>query len=473
VLTTDPGCVMAYWGIAMTQNHPLWAPPTATELKKASAALEKAKSLSVKTQRERDYLAAINAFYADYDKLDHPTRTLAYEKAMEQVFTRYSDDKEAAIFYALALLGTASSRPVDKTFSKQKRAVEILNGVLAKQPDHPGIAHYIIHSYDYPPLASLALPAALSYAKIAPSSPHALHMPTHIFTRLGLWPESIKSNLASAEAAKNLVARTHPGSGSFDQLHAMDYLAYAYLQQSQDEKAKQVLNELKTISKLDDYVIAAAYSFAAAPARYAVERRKWSDAARLPLLPPEFPWNRFPHMEAINSFARALGSARSGDPASARKETERLEALRKMLIASKDPYWPTQVEIQRLTAEAWIARAESRNEDALRIMRSAAELEDSTDKHPVTPGSILPARELLGDMLLELERPGEALREYQASLQTSPNRFGGLYGAARAAELAGDRTKARELYLKLIKLCEKADTERPELAHARKFLAGQ
>ena len=472
ILTTDPGCVMAYWGIAMTQNHPLWAPPTKAELMKGSAAVEKANSLSVGTQRERDFVAAVNAFYKDYDKVDHPARTMAYEKAMEQVFARYPDDLEGAIFYSLSLLGTATARPVDKTLSKQKRAAEILNGVLAKQPDHPGVAHYIIHSYDYPQLASLALPAALSYAKIAPSSPHALHMPTHIFTRLGLWPESIQSNQASADAARRLVAKTHPGYGSFDQLHAMDYLAYAYLQGAQDQKAQQILDEMKTIDKLDDYVIAAAYSFAAVPARYTLERRRWSDAARLTLYPTDFPWNRFPHAEAITWFTRAIGSARSGNAASARKDVERLETLHQTLIASKDPYWPTQVEIQKVTAEAWIARAESRNEEALRVMRSAAELEDSTDKHPVTPGAVLPARELLGDMLLELGRPAEALKEYETSLQTSPNRFGGLYGAARAAELANDRKKAREFYLKLTAICDKADGDRPELVHAKKFLAG-
>lgn len=471
VLTTDPGCAMAYWGIAMTQNHPLWAPPTPAELKKASAALEKAKSMNVGTERERDYLAAIDAFYKDYDKVDHATRTMAYEKAMEQVFARYPDDLEGAVFYALSMLGTASSRPVDKTFSKQKRAAEILNSVLKKQPEHPGIAHYIIHSYDFPELASMALPAALSYSKIAPSSPHALHMPSHIFTRLGLWPESIQSNLTSADAARRLVARTHPGAGSFDQLHAMDYLMYAYVQGAQDRKAQQVLDEMKTMDKLDDYVIAAAYSFAAVPARYALERGRWADAARLTLYPESFPWNRFPHAEAIAIFSRAIGSARSGDAASARKDAERLEALRQKLIASKDPYWPTQVEIQKLAAEAWIARAESRNEDAVRIMRAAAELEDSTDKHPVTPGAVLPARELLGDLLLELARPAEALKEYEASLRTSPNRFGGLYGAGRAAEMAKDRKKAREFYLKLAAICAKADSDRPELAHAKKFIA--
>ena len=429
--------------------------------------------MTVKTDRERDYIAAIEAFYKDHDKIDHPTRTMAYEKAMEQLFARYPDDLEAAVFYSLSLLGTASSRPVDKAFLKQKRAVEILNPIISKEPNHPGIAHYIIHSYDYPELASLALPAARSYAKIAPSSPHALHMPTHIFTRLGLWPESIQSNITSANAAKRIVAITHPGSGSFDQLHAMDYMVYGYLQGGQTQKAKQVLDEMKTIDKLDGYVIAAAYSFAAAPARYAVERGRWSEAAKLELFPTNFPWDRFPHAEAITYFARAIGSARSGALAEAGKDVLRLEALRQSLIASKDPYWPTQVEIQKLSAQAWIAKAESKNEEALKIMRSAAALEESTEKHPVTPGAIVPARELLGELLLDLGRPAEALKEYEASLLSSPNRLKGLYGAGRAAELAGDKKKAREFYLKVIAVCGQADGDVAELSHAKKFLAGK
>src|SRR5499426_2957938 len=297
----EPGCAMGYWGIAMSNYHPIWAPPDPAELKRGLAAVEKAKSTDAKSDRERDYITAIEVFYKDADKLAHRARAVAYEKAMEQVYRRYPQDREAAIFYALSLLGTAL--PTDKSYANQKQAAEILNRVLPAEPKHPGVAHYIIHSFDYPQLAQLALPAARRYAKIAPSSPHALHMPTHIFTRLGLWQESIESNIASANAARRIVAIAHPGRASFDELHAMDYLAYAYLQGAQDQKAKQVLEDLKKIDKVDAEEIAAAYAFAAAPARYALERGQWSEAARLTVSPATFAWNRFPHAEAIIYFA--------------------------------------------------------------------------------------------------------------------------------------------------------------------------
>src|SRR5262249_55792908 len=299
----------------MSNYHPLWAPPNPAESKRGLAATEKAKATGAKTDRERDYIAAIEAFYKDSDKLAHRARAIAYEKAMEQVYRRYPQDREAAIFYALSLLGTALS--TDKSFAKQKQAAEILNRVLPAEPEHPGVAHYLIHSFDYPQLAQLALPAARSYAKIAPSSPHALHMPTHIFTRLGLWQESIQSNIASAAAAKNHVAKTHPGAASFDQLHAMDYLTYAYLQGAEDPKAKSVFDELSQISKLDLENFAAAYAFAAIPARYTLERRRWAEAAKLSPRPRAFPWKGFPYAEAIIYFARAVGAARSGDTAAA------------------------------------------------------------------------------------------------------------------------------------------------------------
>ena len=471
VTKTDPKCGMGYWGVAMSFYHPVWSPPTGAELRNGSAAVQRANVLSARTQRERDYIAAIDAFFKDTDKLDHRTRAVAYEKAMEQLYLRYPTDHEAAIFYALGLLGTAL--PTDKTYANQKKAGDILYKVLMSEPDHPGVAHYLIHSFDYPPLAPLALPAARSYAKIAPSSPHALHMPSHIFTRLGLWQESIESNIASAAAAKNHVARTNPGAASFDQLHAMDYLAYAYLQTAQDGKAKAIVDALYAMNKVDANNFASAYAFAAIPARYALERRQWSEAAKLKVHPADFPWNNFLYAEAMIYFARALGGSRSGSTTAASKDIERLTLIQKSLADAQENYWATQVEIQRRAAAAWLAHAEGKTEEALKLMRAAADLEESTEKHPVTPGAIVPARELLGDLLLELREPQHALKEFEASLLVSPNRFNGLYGAAKAAELSGDREKARTFYAKLTALGERSDGMRTELQAAKAFLASK
>jgi tetratricopeptide (TPR) repeat protein len=469
VTVIDPNCTMGYWGVAMSNYHPVWAPPTPAELEKGSAAVEKAKSIGAKTERERAYIDAIELFYKDSDKLDHRTRALAFEKAMGQVHMRHPEDREAAIFYALSLLGTAL--PTDKSYANQKKAAEILNQVLPEEPEHPGVAHYIIHSFDYPQLAYLALPAARTYAEIASSSPHALHMPSHIFTRLGLWEESIQSNHDSAAAAKGWVAKAHPGAASFDQLHAMDYLAYAYLQGAQDQKAKGVVDEASTVTKVDTENFAAAYALAAIPARYALERRNWSEAAALKVHPANFPWDRFPYTEAITYFSRAIGAAKTGNVSAARKDVEKLASLHNALVEAKNDYWATQVEIQRQGAAAWLALAEGKNEGALKLMRAAADLEDSTEKHPVTPGPLIPARELLGEMLLELNQPEQALKEFEASQQVEPNRFRGIYGAAHAAELTGDPEKARTYYAKLISLCEGADTVRPELKQAKTFMA--
>jgi hypothetical protein len=471
VTKTDPKCGMGYWGIAMSFYHPVWSPPIAAELRNGSAAVQQANVVGAQTPRERDYIAAIAAFYQGADKLDHRTRALAYEKAMEQLHLRYPKDDEAAVFYALALLGTAL--PTDKSYANQKKAGEILNKVLLSEPEHPGVAHYLIHSFDYPALAPLALAAARSYAKIAPSSPHALHMPSHIFTRLGLWQESIESNIASATAAKNYAAKMHPGAASYDQLHAMDYLAYAYLQTAQDGKAKEIVDALYSMNKVDANTVAAAYAFAAIPARYALERRQWSEAAALKVHPADFPWNDFPYAEAMIYFARSLGASRSGDTARASKDIERLIAIQRSLAEAKENYWATQVEIQRRAAAAWLAHAEGKQEEALQLMRSAADLENSTEKHPVTPGAIVPARELLGELLLELREPRQALQEFEASLLVSPNRFNGLYDAARAAELSGDREKARTFYAKLTTLGAHSDGTRPELEAAKVFLASK
>jgi tetratricopeptide (TPR) repeat protein len=460
----DPKCGMGSWGVAMSLYHPVWQPPNRTELQNGSAAVAKAVMIGARTQREKDYIAAIETFYKDSDRLDHRTRSIAYEKAMEQLYLRYPKDNEAAVFYALALLGTAL--PTDKTYMNQKKAAEILNKVLVQEPQHPGVAHYLIHSFDYPALANLALAAARSYSKIAPDSPHALHMPSHIFIRLGLWQESIESNVASATAARKYASLK-------DEIHAMDYLAYAYLQAAQDGKVKELADAVYGMDKFDAHIFQAAYALAAIPARYALERRRWAEAAALKVPVASFPWNKFSYAEAILYFARSLGASRTGDTAAASKDVERLAAIQKSLTEAKEDYWATQVEIQRLAAAAWLAQAEGKPEEALKLMRSAADLEDSTDKHPVTPGAIIPARELLGELLLELRQPQQALKEFEASLLVAPNRFNGLYGAAKAAELSGDRNKAAKFYAKLLSLSEKSDGQRVELQAARTFLAAR
>jgi hypothetical protein len=474
VTVADPRCGMGFWGIAMSQYHPLWVPPTKAQLQQASSAVEKAKLAGARTQRERDYIAGIEVFYKDSDKLDHKARALAYSQAMEQLYRRYPKDNEAGVFYALTLVATGTLAN-DKTYANEKKAAQILNRVRLREPQHPGVTHYLIHSYDYPALARLALPAARSYAKIAPASAHARHMPSHIFTRLGLWQEAIRSNLGAEAAAKEF-ARRNKMSGAWDeQFHAMDYLAYAYLQGAQDKQAWGVLDELNKIPKAEPETFKVAYAFTAIKTRYALERRRWEEAAKL-TLPPDslggFPWSRFRWAEANIHFARAIGAAHSGDAASAREAVGKLTEIREALVVAKGDYdWAKQVEIQHQAASAWLARAEGKDEEALRLMRAAADLEDATEKHPVTPGAILPAREMLGDLLSELNQSALALKEYEKSLESSPNRFNSIYGAARAAELAKNNVKARAYYEQLIALTVQADSSRPELQQTRKYLA--
>jgi len=471
VTELDPTCAMGHWGVAMSVlGNPFAWPPSSKALKDGAAAVEKAKATGAKTPREQAYLAAIAAFYKDAETVDHRTRALAYEKAMEQLARQYPEDREATIFYALALNATAL--PTDKTYTNQLKAAAMLEKIFVEQPRHPGVAHYLIHSYDYPPLAQRGLDAARRYGSIAPSAPHALHMPSHIFTRLGLWQESIDTNRASTEAAKDELLETHQqGIGSYNALHAVDYMMYGYLQTGQDQEAKRILDEIKAIKKLDVENFPAAYAFAAIPARYALERGRWAEAAVLTLHPRDLAWDRFPQAEAVLTFARGLGAARSGDVAGARKDLDRLQALREAMLATKQNYWAGQAEIQHRVVAAWIALAEGRSQEALELMRAAADLEDSTEKHPVTPGPLAPARELLGEMLLELNDPAQALTAFEASHRVEPNRFRGLYDAARAAELAGQREKARTYYEQLIALSEKSDGERPELKEAKAFLA--
>jgi tetratricopeptide (TPR) repeat protein len=389
---------------------------------------------------------------------------------MAQLTQDFPEDTEAQIFYAIALDATAS--PTDKTYANQLKAVAILEPIFVAQPNHPGVAHYLIHSNDFPALADQGLEAARRYAGIAPDAPHALHMPSHIFTRLGYWEDSITTNLKSAEIAKAELTATHEqGAGSYNALHAMDYLMYAYLQLAQDSSAQTLLDEIQAIEELDVVNFAAAYAFAAMPARYVLERGQWAEAAALTLHPPGLAWENFPQAEAVLVFARALGAARNGDVEAARQDLDRLQVLREAMVTAKLAYWVSQADIQSKEVEAWIALAEGKHEEALALMREAVTLEDATDKHPVTPGPFVPAHELLGEMLLILEQPAEALVEFEASHQLEPNRFRGLYGAARAAELAGETEKARAYYEALVALGAQAESERAELAAAKTFLA--
>ncbi|HSU04203.1 MAG TPA: hypothetical protein VLI93_01400 [Acetobacteraceae bacterium] len=468
IAKTDPDCAMAYWGVAMSNWYPLWYPPSAAALKAGSSAVAKAQSIGGKTERERAYIEAIATFYRDNDKLDHRTRSVAYSKAMEGVYRAYPDDREAAVFYALSLNATAL--PTDKTYANQKQAAQILQKVFLEQPNHPGVAHYLIHSYDSAPLADLGLPAAICYSKIAPSVPHALHMPSHIFTRLGKWQDSIDSNREAAKAGQDYAVREFGEGVAWDQsLHAMDYMEYAYLQLGQDGKAKQVLDEIVAFRRATPPVMPAAYAMAAIPARYAVERRDWKGAAALTLPPLAFPWDNFPWTTAMITYARALGEARTGDLKGAETEIAQLQSGRDALI-EKNKYWSDQMEVQRRAASAMLARAQSRNDEALAMLQSAADLDASMDKQSVTPGAIVPTRELLGDLLLELDQPAKALAAYELSLTADPNRFRSVYGAAKAADRSGDRVKAKTYYEQLAMLGSHADTQRPELVEAKAYL---
>lgn len=446
----DPKCAIAQWGIAMSNFHIIWAPPTDEEFKEGKAAAQKAAALGSINPKEQDFISAIGAYYNTEGS--HPERVVAYEKAMAKVAERNPNDHEAQIFYALSILGVAYNSPPDKTYKLQKQAADILNKLLPTEPDHPGVAHYLIHAYDYPELANLGLSAARAFAKIAPSVPHALHMPSHIFVRLGLWQEAIDSDLASAKVAQELTHRSMPGATSFDALHAWDYLVYAYLQTGQDTKAKQIVQSVSKIRKLDANQFSAGYAMAAIPTRYALERHAWKEAANLKLKQPFFPWSKYPYAEAIIHFGRSIGNSRIGNIKPAQEALAKLTAIKKDLEGKKGFDWATQVEIQRLAASGWLTYAKKNNTEALALLRSAADLEDTTDKHPVTPGAILPAREQLADLLLLLKQPTAALKEYETSLKLAQGRLNSYKGAAQAAEAAGLKDKAKEFNDKLNKL---------------------
>lgn len=470
VIDNDPACAMAYWGIAMSNFHPLWSPPTPAELQKGLKAIAIAKSVNNKSARETAYIDAIAYYYTGWEKSDHHTRSIRLEEAMKKVYTSYPDDMETAIFYALAL--TAAADPTDKTYAKQKAAGKILNSLSEKAPNHPGIVHYIIHTYDSPELAQLALPAAKKYAAVAPSSAHALHMPSHIFTRLGLWEEDIQSNLSSVEAAV-CYAKAAGFKGHWDEeLHGLDYLVYAYLQRGDNAHAKAQWEYLQTIKEIAPLNFKVAYSFAAIPARYLLENRIWEAASRLQAPKANFDWQQFPWENAIVHFTRLLGSVNTGKLDSAKAELAILEQLQQELLSKKDPFKASKVDIQVKTGQAWIHFKEGKNQEAISLMSLAADLEDRSAKHPVTPGDVIPARELLGDLLLQMNRPAEALQAYEASLEKTPNRFNGLYGAALAAEKTGDKTKARLYNEQLLKVADPTST-RPELAAVKNYIQNQ
>lgn len=426
IIDSNPGCAMAYWGVAMSNYHPLWAPPSQDELAKGAKALEIARSLNTKSQRESDYISALSVFFRNYQTETHASRSKAYEVAMENLYRKYTDDKEAAIFYALAL--NANADPTDKTFTNQKKAGSILINLYPNEPNHPGVVHYIIHTFDSPEFAAQGLEAAQRYASVAPSSAHALHMPSHIFTRLGLWEEAAASNFASMNAAK-CYAESAGISGHWDEeLHALDYLVYAYLQQGKKDSAKQLVDYLHTMTEVNPVNFKVAYAYAAVPSRYVLENRLWKEASNLPLYPENINWEKYPWQKAIYHFTRVLGAAHIQNIPAAKKDLKKLQNLYDTLVAKKENYQADQVDIQLKAAEAWIAFKEGKNEEALKLMQFAAEKEDLTAKHPVTPAEVLPAKELLGDMLFAMKRYKEAAEAYEQNLKKNPERLNGKSG---------------------------------------------
>lgn len=484
VASKDPTCAMAQWGIAMTYYHPLWAAPEPTEFAAGLEAIGKARSLGAKTEPEKDFITAAEAFYtgevgatggADAESChgpvggDYKSCAIAYRKALEQVHARYPDNTDAAAFFSLQLVATAV--PGDVLLAQQKAAAEILEEFYADQPNHPGLVHYLIHAYDYPPLAQNGLPAAQTYASVAPWVPHALHMPSHIFTRLGMWDENIQSNMASAKASREYSAKYHPGIANSEELHAMDYMTYGYLQTAQDAKAKEVLAQLAAIqqTKPENEMILA-YACGSMPARYALERRQWKEAAALAL--PDRPfWKRFPFAEAHIVYARGVGAVKSGDLDQARKETQRLDELSAAITEPKFKYFQQHVATQRKTVNGLLALAEGRQSEGLQMLQRAAAVEDSLGKHPVSPGALFPARELLAEALLDAGRPAEALVEFEASLKIYPGRFNGVAGAARAAESAGNADRARAYNQQLLGLAKQNSARRVELVKAQEYLS--
>src|SRR5438094_9613909 len=486
VAERDPKCAMAQWGIAMTWWHPIWTPPTPNEMSAGKAASEKAMAMKGVTDRERGFITALNVYYNTPDSsspgavgqschgpVGPRDRVIAYEKAMRDLREKFPDDFEVQTFYAFAVLAVGYATPNDTSLSKQLEAAAIFEKLWKQNANHPGVVHYLIHCYDYPVLAQRGLAAARSYDSIAPWVPHALHMPSHIFTRLGMWDESIEANRASAEASPAYAAMPHRDATEAHELHALDYMAYSYLQEARDAEAKEIVDLVAKVRKTNpELEFIAAYGLAAIPTRYAFERNDWAAAAALTI--PNLPhWSSFPFLEALIEYGHALGRAHTGDLDGARKAIARMQQLR---YATKDPkfdYFKSHLDLQMQAASAWVAAAEGMKNEAIDMLRRAADSEDILGKHPVSPGAFVPIREQLGALLLEMGQPIEAQREFEAALKIYPGRFRGLYGAAQAAEQAGDNEDASRYYTKLAAQTSKAGGSRNELNHVREFLSAQ
>jgi hypothetical protein len=465
VTKTDPGCAIAYWGLAVSNRpNPLVGPWDKATLQRGLDFVQKGEAIGAKSQRERDWLAAIKVFYQDHETVDQYTRTGNYEKAMERLAKKYPDDVEAQIFHALALNEVFDHKNMEPLL----KAVRILEPLDKKYPEHPGITHYLIHSFDFPAIAHKGIPAANKYAKIAPAAPHALHMPSHIYSMVGMWKESIQANLKSNEESLRYSTEAKLDGVLIGVPHAYDFMAYAHLQLGQDGKARALIAESAKLTKLIGPVSAGQMGRAAIPARYYLERQDWQGAAQLqPLGSP------FPAAEAVTHFARAMGAARGGEPAAAKADLQKLQELRAGLESAKQSYWAEQVEIQILASSAWLANAAGDRAGAQKYMRAAADLEDASEKHVAMENRLYPMRELLGDMLREHGDAAAALKEYQVSMKNSPNRLRGFYGAAMAANSTGQKKLAAGYWTKLAELTKDADSERWELVQVKHQIAAQ
>jgi hypothetical protein len=471
ILDQDSECLMAYWGTAMSiLNHPLSLKQNSESLKRGEALLKVAQTLTPNNDREKDYIDAVSIYFKDWQTLDTRTRKAKYEGKMEELYNKYPGDVETAVFYSLAILATADLN--DKTYSKQKKSGKILEDLFKKNPNHPGIAHYIIHNYDSPELANLALTTARQYAVIAPASAHAQHMPSHIFTRLGLWDESIKSNIDSANSAVCYAESVNPNASWVSEIHAIDYLVYAYLQLGDNAKAQLEMDKVKEIKEVfpEDH-FASAYALIAIPSRLAIENKNWELATKLELPKTKLDWNKADWPKAILHFSRALGFANTGNPSAAKKELDILVSLRDRLTSAKNSYESGQVTIQIEAIKAWIEYSKGNSEEAIAYMKVASNLESKTSKAAVTPGEIIPADELLADLYLALNKPKEALETYKINLNGHPSRFNGIYGAAKAAQNLNDIEQATYYFEELIRLSVKTNSTRPEVSEAKDFLA--